>query len=122
MNFGESISTCMGKYATFSGRASRSEYWWFYLFVVLMSWGASIAGAATSLEGGAELLSGSVNLALVLPVFAAGSRRLRDTGRSGWWQLIMITLIGLIPLIIWWASEGDKDANKYDFPANADVV
>jgi uncharacterized membrane protein YhaH (DUF805 family) len=58
-----------------------------------------------------------VNLAVFFPVVAAGSRRLHDTNRSGWWQLIMLTVIGLIPLIIWWASKGLDQENQYGSPA-----
>ena len=84
MSFSHAIATCMGKYATFSGRASRSEFWWFQLFVVLMSWGAQIVGAT---QGGPELafvLSQVVGLAFLFPVLAVGTRRLHDVGRSGW--------------------------------------
>ncbi len=121
MNFGQAISTCMGKYATFSGRASRSEYWWFYLFCLLMSWGASLVGATTSMEGGADIMSGIVSIALILPTIAAAARRLHDTGRSGWWQLLIITIIGIIPLIIWMASRGSQEENEYGAAIILDV-
>ena len=119
MNFSESISTCMGKYGTFSGRASRSEFWWFYLFALLLQWGASVVGAV-SLGGsgsdmamGADILSGSVALALLMPGLASSVRRLHDIGRSGWWVLIAFTGIGLLLLIFWWAKEGEKIENSY---------
>ena len=112
MNFGESIASVMGKYATFSGRASRSEYWWFYLFVILFSWAAGIAGALTMGDHG-DILSTVVSLALVLPQIAVGSRRLHDIGRSGWWQLIGLTIVGLIPLIYWAAKKGDDAENRF---------
>ena len=121
MNFGQAISTCMGKYATFSGRASRSEYWWFYLFCLLMSWGASLVGATTSMEGGADIMSGIVSIALILPTIDAAARRLHDTGRSGWWQLLIITIIGIIPLIIWMASRGSQEENEYGAAIILDV-
>jgi uncharacterized membrane protein YhaH (DUF805 family) len=109
MNFGQSISVCMGKYADFSGRASRPEYWWFYLFTVLLSWAAMIVDSS-------GIVSGIVSLALGLPALAAAVRRLHDTNRSGWWMLLWITLIGLIPLIIWLASKGNEQANEYGEP------
>lgn len=112
MNFSTAISTCLSKYATFSGRASRSEYWWFYLFTVLMTWGATIVGALV-MEDGGDALSGLVTLAFLVPTLAAGSRRLHDTGRSGWWQLLIITVIGVILLIIWYATDSEKVTNKY---------
>ena len=112
MNFGEAIGACMGKYATFEGRASRSEYWWFYLFTILLAWGAALGGAAMSHNGG-NALSLLINLAMFLPTLAAGARRLHDTNRSGWWLLLLITVIGLIPLIYWWAKESDPAENQY---------
>lgn len=109
MTFGKSISTCMGKYADFNGRASRPEYWWFYLFTVLLSWGSLIVDQS-------GVLSGIVNLVLLLPAFSAAARRLHDTNRSGWWVLIAFTVIGLIPLIIWLASKGSDQSNEYGNP------
>lgn len=110
MTFGKSIATCFAKYFDFKGRASRPEFWWFYLFTILLSWGATLVDPF-------QVLSVIVNLAVFIPVFAAGSRRLHDTNRSGWWQLILLTVIGLIPLIVWWASKGSDQENKYGSPA-----
>lgn len=112
MNFSTSISTCLSKYATFSGRASRSEYWWFYLFTLLMSWGATVVGAIT-LGDDESLLSGLVSLVFLVPTLAAGSRRLHDIGRTGWWQLLAFTVIGIIVLIIWYATDSEKAPNRY---------
>jgi uncharacterized membrane protein YhaH (DUF805 family) len=58
-------------------------------------------------------------LALLLPSIAVGARRLHDTGRSGWWQLLTFTIIGIILLIVWFASDGEKDANKYGEPISS---
>ncbi len=118
MTFGNAISTCMSKYATFTGRATRSEYWWFYLFTLLVQWGGSIVSAITMSNN--EIASGLfdmiLSLAFLIPLLAAGTRRLHDNGRSGWWQLIALTGVGIIVLIIWWASEGSKEANNYGEP------
>jgi uncharacterized membrane protein YhaH (DUF805 family) len=111
MNFTTSISTCFSKYATFSGRASRSEFWWFNLFAVLASWAGSFVGAI--LFDGGELFGNLISLALMIPLLAVGSRRLHDTGRSGWWQLLFITLIGILLLIVWFAFDSEKSSNKY---------
>lgn len=89
MTFGKSISTCMGKYVAFNGRAARPEYWWFFLFTVLLTWFADIADPS-------KVGSTIVSLALLLPSLSVATRRLHDTGRSGWWQLIALTVIGLI--------------------------
>jgi uncharacterized membrane protein YhaH (DUF805 family) len=99
----------MGKYVDFNGRASRPEYWWFYLFTVLLSWGSLIVDHS-------GIVSGIVNLALLLPALSAAARRLHDTNRSGWWMLIAFTIIGLIPLIIWLASKGNDQSNEYGSP------
>ena len=116
MNFATSISTCMSKYATFSGRASRSEYWWLYLFVLLMSWGATIVGSSMFGVGDPmkNILSFLVNLVFLLPTLSSACRRLHDTGRSGWWMLISFTIIGLIPLVIWFASNTKPAGDKYE--------
>ncbi len=104
MTFGESIKTCFSKYADFEGRATRSEFWWWMLFVFL-------ASAATGIVS--EVLSGVFSLAVLLPNLAAGARRLHDTDRSGWLQLIaLIPLIGWILLIVWCAQEG-KEPNRF---------
>jgi uncharacterized membrane protein YhaH (DUF805 family) len=109
MTFGKAISTCFGKYADFTGRAARPEYWWFYLFTLILSW-------ASMFVDHSGIVSGIVNLGLLLPSLAAFVRRMHDTDRSGWWFLIAFTIIGLIPLIIWLASKGDAQANRFGNP------
>jgi len=104
MNFGQAISTCFSKYATFSGRASRPEFWWFFLFQILASIAASMIG---------DTLSGLVGLVLLLPALAAGSRRLHDIGKSGWWQLIMLTVIGWFVLVYWWVQPAREAGSEY---------
>ena len=109
MTFVESIKTCFSKYADFNGRASRSELWWWVLFVVL-------ASAATSIVG--PVVSGLFSLGVFLPNIAVAARRLHDTDRSGWWQLVvLIPLIGLILIIYWCVQEG-KEPNRFGPPAS----
>ena len=106
MDFVTSVKTCFKKYATFEGRARRSELWWFFLFNF-------IAGLILSAVS-AGVLGMAYNLAVLLPSLAVGARRLHDTGRSGWWLLIgLIPLIGLIVLIWFYATPGHKGANQY---------
>ncbi|MEJ6390500.1 DUF805 domain-containing protein [Gymnodinialimonas ulvae] len=88
-SFGEAIRVCFSKYVTFSGRASRSEYWFFVLFLVLAGIGATIIdailfpGSLTSETGGP--FNAVLSLATLLPSLAVSWRRLHDTDRSGWW-------------------------------------
>ena len=106
MTFQESVRVCFSKYADFSGRASRSEYWWFFLFIVLV-------GVATSLVS--DIVSTIFLLGTLLPSLAAATRRLHDTQRSGWWQLIcLVPVLGTIVLIVFLAREGSaQDAASH---------
>lgn len=97
MTFQESIKTCFRKYADFTGRATRSEYWWFFLFYFL----ATAAGSLIH-----DAVGGLISLACLVPSLAAAARRLHDTNRSGWWQLIVfIPFIGVIILIVFLAQD-----------------
>lgn len=103
MTLSDAVSTCFKKYATFDGIAQRSEYWWFFLFCIL-------ASAILVLLGDAVRVVFSI--ATLLPSLAVGARRLHDTDRSGWWQLLMfVPFIGWIILIIFFAQEGKS--NRY---------
>ena len=95
MNFGQAISSCLSQYATFSGRASCSEFWWFFLFQVLVQIAAATLG---------NTVAALISLGLLLPALAVGARRLHDIGRSGWWQLLTLTGIGVLVLIYWWVQ------------------
>lgn len=104
MTFVESIQTCFSKYADFSGRASRSEYWWWVLFVFLATMAAGIVS---------DKLSALFSLAVMLPGLAVGARRLHDIDKSGWLQLLyFIPLIGWIILVYWAVQEG-KEPNRF---------
>ena len=112
MNFTKSIEICFNKFANFEGRARKSEFWWFQLFCVIVQ----IVGAIIdALLGYAELFVWIGYIIVLLPSVAVGARRLHDTGRSGWWQLLYLTFIGIIILIVWWVADGDKK-NKYGAP------
>jgi uncharacterized membrane protein YhaH (DUF805 family) len=83
---GNAISVCFKKYATFSGRASRSEYWYFYLFyIIIYVIGMVVEGAA-----GVAGLSYLFILPIWLPTLAASVRRMHDTDHSGWFLLVPI--------------------------------
>jgi len=110
MDFVPAIQSCLRQYATFSGRAARSEYWWFFLFQVLVLVGASIVS---------DLLYALASLALLLPSLAVGARRLHDIGRSGWWQLLLLTGIGILLLLFWWVQPSDEQTNAHGEPSAA---
>ena len=109
MGFMDAVKAVLTNYVGFSGRARRSEFWWFFLFQVIVSVVMNIVVGITGLA----ILSTLVSLALLLPALAVGTRRLHDTNRTGWWQLIALTLIGIIVLIVFWVQEGQAGANKY---------
>ena len=100
MSFQDAVRTCLQqKYVDFSGRARRSEYWYFFLFGVIVSVVAGIIDGILGTRGaagGTGLVGAIASLALLLPGLGVGVRRLHDTGRSGWWLLI-----GLVPIVGW---------------------
>lgn len=109
---------CMRKYVDFSGRARRKEYWYFYLFQVLITLAIGIISLMIGLgEDGFNAISGLVSLAFLLPNLSVFARRLHDVNRSGWWMLISLTIIGIIPLFIWLVSETKPETNKWGQPA-----
>ena len=111
MNFPDAIRSALRNYATFAGRARRSEFWFFYLFLLLCQVGASMVDGVAD---GAGLVSGLISLALFLPMLAVGVRRLHDTGRSGWWMLVgLVPLIGWIFVLIWYCRQGEAGPNRF---------
>jgi len=90
------IRACLIRYAEFNGRAARPEFWWFALFVTL------VTGALAYLS---QTVAEVFTVAMLLPFLAAGARRLRDTGRSGWWQLFLLVPVGgIVMLGFLWAQ------------------
>ena len=116
MDFMTAVRTCLSKYVDFSGRARRSEYWYFVLFNLIVSIVASILDAVVGTDfdtGSGGIISSLAGLALFLPGLAAGVRRLHDIDRSGWWILIgLIPIIGWILLIVWYSTDSKPD-NQY---------
>ena len=112
MDFGQAIKTCLNKYATFSGRAQRSEYWYFFLFTAVVNIVASVLDA--TIFGDMAVLYVIATLVLLLPSIAAGVRRLHDTDKSGWWLLIsFIPAIGIIVLIVFFCQRGTVGPNRF---------
>lgn len=123
MTFGESIASCKEQYASFQGRASRSEYWYFHLFVFLYIIAVEIVGAilmqVSSVLGG--LLTLVAMLAIIAPSISVMVRRLHDTNRSGWFYWIgLIPLVGGIILLVMFCTRGTAGPNNYgDDPLGA---
>ncbi len=109
MSFMDAVKAVLTNYVGFSGRARRSEFWWYVLFLVIVDVVAMILNNLV----GTTIISTIVGLALLLPNLAVGARRLHDTGHSGWWQLIALTGIGIILLIVWWVGDSQPGQNKY---------
>jgi len=115
MQFQESIKTCFNKFIDFKGRASRSEYWWFVLFAILVNIAANL------------LLPSSVGtiivLVLMVPQICAAIRRLHDMGKSGFWLfLCLIPIVGLI-VIYWLIQKSVPTANEYgNVPTDLEII
>ena len=104
----------LNKYAVFSGRASRTEYWMFSLFHLSIAFALYFIGISPA--GGDLIVLGLnlYNLAVLIPGIAVTVRRLHDTGRSVWWMLIgMIPVIGIIILLVWTVQDSHPGENKY---------
>ena len=125
MGFGDAIRVCMKeKYASFEGRATRAEYWYFYLFFILVLIGGAIVGGILGavLSGGdgevaagrAVIVYGIIALGFVCPAISVLVRRLHDTGRSGWWYWIaLIPYIGGIVIFIFTLLSSQDHDNEY---------
>jgi uncharacterized membrane protein YhaH (DUF805 family) len=110
MSFSDAVSTCLRKYATFSGRARRSEYWWFALANVLVA----VVAALVDQILGTSVVSLLVTLALLLPSLAVAVRRLHDTGRTGWWCFIaLVPFVGAVVLLVFECLDSTPGDNQY---------
>lgn len=108
MTFAESVKTCIAKYATFSGRATRSEYWYFVLFNFLVG---IVAGVVSGLIG-LPVLSSIIGLALFVPGLAASVRRLHDIGKKGIMLILcFVPIVGLI--VIYWMVQPSVEDNEF---------
>lgn len=96
MDFMTSVKTCLSKWSDFSGKAGLAEFWWFFLACILLSF----------VLGMIPVIGWIASIALLIPQLAVGARRLHDTGRSGWLQLLLlIPLIGFVILAIFWIQK-----------------
>lgn len=119
LSFGQAVLNCFSKYATFKGRARRSEFWFFYLFNVLVYiWLYIIILVAVSQKINSLIILGIVLfwvfcLGALIPTIAAVVRRLHDIGRSGWWFFIgLVPLIGAIVLLVFECTDSQPEENE----------
>lgn len=116
VSFGEAIQKALVEnYCNFTGRASRSEYWWYVLFNAILSF---CIGFVLGIFGASpvvvNVIQGIVGLALLLPGLGLAVRRLHDINKSGWWLFIaLIPLVGAILLIVWYCKDSDRGMNQY---------
>ena len=126
MNFTDAVKAYFLKWNDFRSRSSRSEYWWATLFVTLASFPVGfIIGFVISIlfltagfsETTMEIVVGIVVLPIQIFIIIASTclviRRLHDVDKSGWWYLIIFTIIGIIPLLIWYCSKGTDGENRF---------
>lgn len=116
LSFGEAVNKALAQnYCNFSGRASRSEYWWYALFTMVLG---IVIGFVLGIFGAGStavlLIQGLVSLALLLPGLGLCVRRLHDISKSGWWIFIsLVPLLGAILLIVWFCKPSDAGMNQY---------
>lgn len=114
MTFQEAIRTCFEKYIEISGRARRSEFWWWALFVLAGNLLFNLLDGALFGPGGTQILGAVFGLATLLPSVCVAGRRLHDRDMSAWWLLLwLIPLVGWLIILILCALEGTKGDNRF---------
>ncbi|HEV7147700.1 MAG TPA: DUF805 domain-containing protein [Pedococcus sp.] len=120
MSFADAVRSVLTQYANFTGRARRSEFWWYTLFTAVVYFVLGIVAAAAH----TSVLTYIVALALFVPTLAVSVRRLHDTGRSGWWVLVdLVPFVGWIVLVVFCVQDSQPGTNAYGpSPKGADVI
>jgi uncharacterized membrane protein YhaH (DUF805 family) len=115
MNFLEALASGFRNYVTFSGRAARSEYWYWALFIFILMIVTGILDKAMfpDSESSQGPITAVASVVTLLPSLAVGVRRLHDIDRSGWWYLIVFTIIGIFVLIYWACQPGTAGSNRF---------
>jgi uncharacterized membrane protein YhaH (DUF805 family) len=104
MGFQEAVRVCFARYLDFEGEAARPEFWWFFLFVGVVSFVLALVS---------NKLSGLFSLAVLVPYLAVAVRRLHDTNRSGWWVLVgFVPVVGWLILVFLLVQEGDRPQSQ----------
>ena len=113
MNPLDATKSCLLHSNTFDGRASRSEFWWFYLFMIIVQQVLDIAAVKLDM-----FYIGLIAFLFIPASLSASARRLHDGGRSGWNVLWCLTIIGAFVVLYWWIVDGEPTANSYGSPPN----
>ena len=121
MKFTQAVSSVLGKYATFSGRACRSEFWYWVLFTTIVSIVLAFVDISMFPTNEFGPIGGIFSLAVLIPGLTVTVRRLHDINKSGWWILIiLIPLLGVLVLLYWEVLKGTEGTNDYgDNPLEA---
>jgi uncharacterized membrane protein YhaH (DUF805 family) len=116
MGIDDAVKLGFANYVNFSGRACRSEYWYWFLFVILAS------GVIDSWIVGPPIILTIFWLATLLPLVSVSFRRLHDLDRSGWWSLLnVVPVVGWIILIVWFCTKGTDGPNRFGADRLADL-
>ena len=111
MDFMTAVRSCLSKYVTFSGRAQRSEFWWFYLFNII---GSVVTNIIDTSIIGMPATSILWMLGLLLPGISVSVRRMHDLDKSGWWIfIVLIPIVGIILYIYWFVQRGTVGSNRF---------
>lgn len=114
MGFQEAVTSVFQQYATFSGRARRSEYWYFVLFTCIVEFVLTMLTRMNGIGNVANILCIVFSFAVLIPSLAVSCRRLHDIGRSGFWLFIgLIPIVGGILLIVWHCKDSEPETNQY---------
>lgn len=115
MDFGEAIISCFRKSFRISGRASRSEFWFWMLFTVLGGFGLGLLEAMILPIEAMGSLSAIFALLIMFPNFTVHVRRLHDVDRSGWWMLLnLVPLVGFLIILFWMVQPGVEEKTEFD--------
>ncbi len=115
MDFSSAVQSFFNKYATFEGRASRSEFWYAQLFIILTSFFLEFIEGLLGISPFSEvsILASIFQLGVLIPSIAIIVRRLHDINKSGWWYFLVLTIIGVIPVLYWFCTKGNDHENDY---------